>query len=68
MGIDPGDYSEDITLCAADAVVRLPCLDVLAVLRWQERKQERSWWGVPAAPPSFSLTKWALPYGTGAPG
>lgn len=28
MGLDPSDWSEDVTLCAADAVLRVPCLDV----------------------------------------
>jgi hypothetical protein len=42
MGLDPEDLSEDITICAPGAVMRLPCLDVRAVVRWHAQRRERA--------------------------
>ncbi|GAB4818165.1 hypothetical protein N2152v2_005211 [Parachlorella kessleri] len=65
MGTDPGDLSEDITVCAPDAVMRLTLLDIRAVVRWQKGAQGRGWWGAAPVAPTLSLAKWQLPRGTG---
>lgn len=65
MGVDGEDLSEDITICAAGTVLRVPCLDVWAVARWHAGKRERGWWGVAPTAPQLTFSKWALPKGTG---
>lgn len=70
-GSDPEDLSEDVTLCFADAVVRLPAWEVWAAVRWAAGRGGSGWWrgGDGAAPAAqhhqLSFSKFQLPKGAG---
>ncbi|KAL4433989.1 hypothetical protein ABPG75_000430 [Micractinium tetrahymenae] len=78
-GSDPDDLSEDVTLCFADAVVRLPAWEVWATVRWATGRgggAGGSWWhgggggdGAGSAGPQhhhqLSFSKFQLPKSTG---